>query len=404
MRLYNTLGSKKEEFVPLKKGSVLMYTCGPTVHDYAHIGNFRTFVFQDLLKRWLLNKGLKVKHVMNITDVDEKTIERAKRKKVGLKDVTKKYEEAFFEDIDTLNIKRADVYPEASKHIGEMVDISKRLLESGYAFRGKDGSIYFDVLKSKPYGTLSKKEVKANLKRKTKREDYDEPAHFALWKPRDDMDADVFWKTPLGEGRPGWHCECAAMAHRYLDGSMDIHSGGVDLVFPHHENGRAISEALTGHEFSKYYLHAEHLIVDGEKMSKTLRNCYTLRDILKTQCSPGAIRLVLLSTHYRKKLNFTFKKLMAAEKKILLLESFVRGLKESRSVKSPETLTRDMVKMKRDFEKALDDDLDSTSAIRTFFGFIDKYKNKEISRKDAKSVLKTIYEINDVLGLLGEVK
>jgi cysteinyl-tRNA synthetase len=404
MRLYNTLGGKKEEFVPLKKGSVLMYTCGPTVHDYAHIGNFRTFVFQDLLKRWLLYKGFKVKHVMNITDVDEKTIERAKRKKVGLKDVTKKYKEAFFEDIDTLNIEGADVYPEASRHIDEMVDISKRLLEAGFAFRGKDGSIYFDVLKSPGYGTLSKKKVKANLKRKTKREDYDEPAHFALWKPRDEMDADVYWKTPLGEGRPGWHCECASMAYRYLGGSMDIHSGGVDLVFPHHENGRAMSEALTGKQFSKYYLHAAHLIINGEKMSKTLRNCYTLRDILKMGCSPASVRLVLLGTHYRKKLNFTFKNLEAAEKKILLLESFVQRLKDGGTGSSPKTLEKDMIKMKRDFEKALDDDMDSASALRVFFGFIDKYKSKEISRKDAKRVLNALDETNEVLGLLRNKK
>jgi cysteinyl-tRNA synthetase len=387
--------------MPLKKGRALVYTCGPTVHDYAHIGNFRTFVFQDLLKRWLLYNGFKVKHVMNITDVDEKTIERAKRKKVSLKDVTENYESAFFEDVAALNIKRADVYPRASEHIDEMVELSRKLLKSGSAFKEEDGAIYFDVAASRNYGSLSKKRPKDRLRRKTKREDYDEPAHFALWKPRDEMDGNIYWKTVLGEGRPGWHCECAALALKYLDDTIDIHSGGVDLVFPHHENGKAICEALTGKEFSKYWLHAEHLIIDGQKMSKTLRNCFTLRDVLKRGYSPAAIRLVLLGTHYRKKLNFTFKKLDAAEKKIKKLESFVVMLKGAESKKSSKSLEVDLVKMKQDFEEALNDDLNPVPALRTFFAFIDKYKNKDISQKDAEKILKTLKELDRVLGLVG---
>lgn len=400
MKLYNTLARKKEDFVPMKVARVLMYTCGPTVHDFAHIGNFRTFVLQDTLKRWLLHKGYSVKHVMNITDVDEKTIERAKRKKVGLKDVTEKYERAFFEDIDALNIKRADVYPKASEHIGEMVELSRKLLERGSAFKEKDKTIYFDVTKSENYGSLSKKRAKGRLKRKTKREDYDEPAHFALWKPRDEMDANIYWKTSLGEGRPGWHCECAAMALKYLGGTMDIHSGGIDLIFPHHENGKAIYEAMTGKEFSSYYLHAEHLIIDGQKMSKTLRNHFTLRDVLKEGYSPAAVRLILLGTHYRRKLNFTFKKLDASEKKIKLLESFIQMLKEAGPGKSRKSLESDLLKMKHDFEEALNDDINPAPALRAFFTFIDKYKNKDISQKDAKKVLKTLEEIDSVLGLV----
>lgn len=401
MRLYNSLTRKKGPFVPMKKASVLMYTCGPTVHDYAHIGNFRTFVFQDLLKRWLLYNGYKVKHVMNITDVDEKTIERAKRKKVGLKDVTEKYERAFFEDIDSLNIKRADIYPKASEHIEDMVDISKRLLENGLAFKGEDGSIYFDVLKSPDYGSISNKRPRPGLRRKTKREDYDEPAHFALWKPRDEMDGAIYWKTTFGKGRPGWHSECAAMALKYLGDSMDIHSGGVDLMFPHHENGKAISEALSGKEFSKYYLHAEHLIIDGHKMSKTLRNHFTLRDILKKGYSPAAVRLVLLETHYRRKLNFTFNKLDLADKKIKRLESFVMMLKEAKSKKSRKGIETDLKKMEKEFEEAMDDDLNPAHALRAFFAFIDKYKNKDISRKDARKILKTLEKLDSVLGLMG---
>lgn len=400
MKLYNTLAHKKGPFVPMKKARVLMYTCGPTVHDYAHIGNFRTFVFQDMLKRWLLYNGYNVLHVMNITDVDEKTIERAKRKKVGLKDVTETYEKAFFEDIDAINIKRADVYPRASEHIDEMVELARKLVEKEMAFVEKDSSIYFDVTKSHDYGSLSRKKVKVALKRKTKREDYDEPAHFVLWKPKDEMDADVCWKTALGEGRPGWHCECAALALKYLGDTIDIHSGGVDLVFPHHENGKAICEALTGKEFSRYYLHTGHLMIDGQKMSKTLRNYFTLRDVLKKGYSPGAIRLVLLWTHYRKKLNFTFKRLDAAEKNIKRLESFVLMLKEASSKKSPKTLEGDLLKMKRAFEEALNDDLNPVPALRAFFTFIDKYKNKDISQKDAKKVRRTLKELNEVMGLV----
>ena len=400
MKLHNTRSRKKESFVPMKKGQVLMYTCGPTVHDYAHIGNFRTFVFQDLLKRWLSRDGYKVKHVMNITDVDERTIERAKRKKVRLADVTEAYEKAFFDDLDALNINRANVYPRASEHIGEMVELSEKLIEKDSAFVEKDGSIYFDITKSHNYGSLSGKRPRDNLRRKTKREDYDEPAHFVLWKPRDEMDGMIYWKTSLGEGRPGWHSECATMALKYLGDSMDIHSGGVDLVFPHHENGKAISEALTGKEFSKYYLHAEHLIIDGQKMSKTLRNHFTLRDILKKGCSPAAVRLILLGTHYRKKLNFTFKKLDASEKKIKRLESFIKMLSGANAKKNSKTLEGDVLKLKRDFEESLNNDLNPAPALRAFFAFIDKYKNKDISKKDAKKILKTLKELDSVLGIM----
>ena len=404
MRLYNTLTGKKEFFVPIKKGRVLMYTCGPTVHDYAHLGNFRTFVFQDVLRRWLSYKGYGVKHVMNITDVDEKTIERAKRKRVALKDVTEKYEKAFFEDLNALNIMGADVYPRASEHIDEMVELSGKLLEKGSAFKGEDGTIYFNVTASKNYGTLSKKRPKARLKRKTRREDYDEPAHFALWKPRDEMDANVYWKTALGEGRPGWHCECSAMALTYLGDTIDVHSGGVDLIFPHHENGKAICEALTGKEFSKYWLHCEHLIIEGLKMSKTLRNYFTLRDVLKKGYSPSAVKLVLLGTHYRKKLNFTFKKLDAAEKKIKKLESFVQMLKKAGPGKSSKALKSDLSEMQRAFEEEMEDGLDVAQALRALFSFIDKYRNKKINENDAKEVYNTLKELDNVLGLMRDLK
>ncbi|MEE8401392.1 MAG: cysteine--tRNA ligase [Candidatus Hydrothermarchaeaceae archaeon] len=402
MRLYNTLTRKKEFFVPIKKGQVLMYTCGPTVHDYAHIGNFRTFVVQDVLRRWLRHKGYRVKQVMNITDVDEKTIERARRKKMELNKMAHEYSRAFFEDLKALNIESADVYPCAGNHVDDMAKVAERLLKNGSAFKSKDGTVYFDINRSKEYGRLSKKMPKKKVIAKTKREDYTEPKHFALWKPQDRGDEMIYWDTVLGKGQPGWHVECCTMAMKYLGNSIDIHSGGSDLIFPHHENSRAISEALTGREFSKFWIHCEHLIVEGEKMSKTLRNYFTLKDIIQQGYSPSAVRLVLLFTHYRKKLDFTFKKLDRAERDIFHLRSFVRRLKRAKSTDSIGTLDKDLLKVKRTFDEGMDDDLDLESGLKALFGFTHKYLSKEINEEDSKKVYETLIEIDEVLGLLEE--
>ncbi|MEM7819165.1 MAG: cysteine--tRNA ligase, partial [Candidatus Aenigmatarchaeota archaeon] len=289
LKLFNTLTRKKEVFKPIKKNEVRMYTCGPTVYDFAHIGNFRTYVWQDILKRWLLFKGFKVKHVMNLTDIDDKTIKGAREQGISLREFTEKYIKAFFEDSKTLNLLPADVYPRATEHIREIVELIKILIEKGYAYKGEDGSIYYDISKFKDYGKLSKlkiKELKAGARVKsdsyTKEEAYD----FALWKAWDPEDGEVFFETEIGKGRPGWHIECSAMSMKYLGETFDIHTGGVDLIFPHHENEIAQSEAATGKKFVNYWLHAEHLIVEGRKMSKSLGNFYTLRDLLAKGYDP----------------------------------------------------------------------------------------------------------------------
>ncbi|MEM7825323.1 MAG: cysteine--tRNA ligase, partial [Candidatus Aenigmatarchaeota archaeon] len=331
LKLYNTLTRKKEVFKPIRKNEVRMYTCGPTVYDFAHIGNFRTYVWQDILKRWLLYKGFRVIHVMNITDIDDKTIKGSRSQGISLKEFTEKYTEAFFKDSESLNLLPANFYPRATQHIKEIVELIKILIRKGYAYKSEDGSIYYNISKFKSYGKLSKlkiKELKAGARVKldsyTKEEAYD----FALWKAWDPEDGDVFFETDIGKGRPGWHIECSAMSMKYLGETFDIHTGGVDLIFPHHENEIAQSEAATGKKFVKYWLHAEHLIVEGRKMSKSLGNFYTLRDLIGKGYNPISIRYLLLSTHYKQQLNFTFESLESAKNTVESLFNFLLKLKE----------------------------------------------------------------------------
>ncbi|MFQ5975331.1 MAG: cysteine--tRNA ligase [Candidatus Hydrothermarchaeales archaeon] len=404
IKFYNTLTGKKEVFKPLEDRKVKLYTCGPTVYNFAHIGNFRTYIFQDLMRRWLEYRGYKVTQVMNITDVDEKTIERAKRKKVDLFDITEEYTKAFYEDISTLNIEEPEFRPLTSEHIDDMVKLTKKLLERGYAYKTEDGSVYFDVGKFEDYGKLSGLEPKAKLRAKTKREDYQAPKHFALWKAWDEMDYNVVWESEFGRGRPTWHVECSALALRFLADTMDIYSGGIDLVFPHHENGIAVSEAATGNPFANYWLHCMHLLVDGKKMSKSLGNFYTIRDLLKKGFSPGAIRLVLLSTHYREELDFTFDKLEKAEEDIQRLDKLIERLKKIDDKNRNGQLKDKSQKMKSQFEKYMDDDLRIDEAIKVFFDFIIKTEealnNKNIQKDDVKAITQTIIELNKVLAIL----
>ena len=323
LRLHNTLTGNEEELRTIEEGVVRLYTCGPTVYDYAHIGNFRTFVFQDLLRRYLVYRGLRVKHVMNITDVDDRIIQNAHAQGMSLKDYTEKYTQAFFEDSRTLRIELPELMPRATAHIPEMVALIKRLEEKGYTYR-KDGSIYFSISRFKDYGKLSKADfsgIQAGARVDTDKYDKENARDFALWKaPKEGED---FWETEIGPGRPGWHIECSAMSMKYLGETFDIHCGGADLVFPHHENEIAQSEAATGKPFVHYWLHPEFLIVEGEKMSKSLGNQFTLRDLLAKGPAPEAIRYLLLSVHYRRQLNFTWDGLQQAEASLQRLEEFV---------------------------------------------------------------------------------
>ena len=323
IRFFNTLSGKLEPFHPITQGKVKLYTCGPTVYDYAHIGNFRAYMFEDLLKRFLVFMGYAVTHVMNITDVDDKTINGAHADGISLQDFTKKYIDSFYKDIDTLKITRADHYPKATEHIPEMARMIKGLLDKGYAYE-KDGSIYFSIAKFPDYGRLSKinlEELKPGERIESDEYEKDSVNDFALWKHK--KEGEPFWETEVGSGRPGWHIECSVMSSKYLGETFDIHCGGTDNIFPHHENEIAQSEAYFGKKFVNYWLHCHHLIVDGEKMSKSKGNFYTMRDLLKKNVDPSVLRFLLISTHYRKMLNFTFEALDQANASLQRIKDFL---------------------------------------------------------------------------------
>lgn len=331
MRIYNTLSRGLEEFVPLDGKNVRMYTCGPTVYDFAHIGNFRAYIFEDLLRRYLKFSGFQVTQVMNLTDVDDKTIKGALRKKVSLDAYTKTYKDAFFADLKALDVERAEVYPAATAHIPEMITLIQRLIDNGCAYKSDDGSIYFDISKFKGYGKLAHIEaggLRAGARVAQDEYDKENASDFALWKAWDESDGSVAWDSPWGRGRPGWHVECSAMSMKYLGESFDLHTGGLDNMFPHHENEIAQSEAATGKPFVKYWMHCGYLVVNGKKMSKSLGNFYTLRDILEKGYSGREMRYVLLSAHYRQPLNFTFETLDGARSALARIDEFIERLKE----------------------------------------------------------------------------
>jgi cysteinyl-tRNA synthetase len=411
LQLFNTLTRRKEPFKPIDEGKVGMYTCGPTVYDYAHIGNFRAFVFEDLLKRWLEYRGLKVTHVMNLTDVDDKTIRGSQKQQTPLKQYTDFYAKAFFEDVAVLKIEPADYYPRATEHIAEMVKLIKRLVEKGYAYKGEDGSIYYAISKFKDYGKLSKIKV-AELKpgARVKVDEYakDEAQDFALWKAWTLEDGNVFWETELGKGRPGWHIECSAMSMRYLGETFDVHCGGVDNMFPHHENEIAQSEAATGKRFVNYWLHNEHLLVEGRKMAKKFGSFYTLRDLLKMGYDPVAIRYLLLSTHYRQQFNFTFEGLDAAKGAIERLRNFVRRLQNADGRGSEGKIAELTRKVQCGFGEAMDDDLNISVALAALFDFVRDVNNlldaDAVSRNEAKQVCELMAGFDKVLSVVGEVE
>jgi cysteinyl-tRNA synthetase len=411
LRFFNTLTRRKEKFTPLEPGKVRMYTCGPTVWDYAHIGNFRAFLFEDLLKRWLEYRGFKVTHVMNITDVDDKTIKSSQKQQIPLQQYTEHYTQAFFEDIKALNLKPADYYPKATQHIPEMTALIKKLIANGYAYKSEDGSIYYSIAKFKNYGKLSHikiAQLKTTARVKTDEYEKEEAQDFALWKTWTPEDGDVLWETPLGKGRPGWHIECSAMSMKYLGETFDIHCGGVDNMFPHHENEIAQSEAATGKKFVNYWLHNEHLLVEGRKMAKKFGNFYTLRDLLGKGYDPIAIRFLLLSTHYRAQFNFTFEGLDAAGAAVERLRNFVRRLQDADGAGSDgriAALTRDV---QAGFGEAMDDDLNVSVALAALFDFVREVNALldagVVSRSEADDVGAVMQGFDGVLGVVGEVE
>ncbi len=406
---FNTLTRKVEPFKPLAGKKVGLYSCGPTVYNYPHLGNYRAYIFVDLLKRYLLYKGSKVKHVMNITDVDDKTIRDSQKEGVSLKEFTKKYEKAFFEDLEALNILPADKFPRATEYIKEMVAITKALMKKGIAYKGDDGSVYYNIRKFRDYGKLANidlDKLKAGASGRVKKDEYekDNVQDFALWKAYDKADGDVFWNTEIGKGRPGWHVECSAMSIKNLGKTFDIHCGGIDLIFPHHQNEIAQSEGYTGKKFVNYWLHNEWLLVNGQKRSKSLGNFYTLRDVLAKGFSATAIRYLLLSNHYRQQLNFTFEGIDAAKSSIDRLNELIRRLHDVKGGKANSAIRKEIAAAKTTFEKAMDDDLNVSVALAPIFELIRQVNQHidsgSINEKAASDVLKFLEGIDSVLGVM----
>lgn len=332
LRLFNTETRQLETITALKDKTLRMYTCGPTIYNFAHIGNFRTYVFEDVLRRSLKLFGFKVEQAMNLTDIDDKTIKGAVQHQISLGAFTEPYKKAFFEDLDQLGIERVEHYPEATRYINEMIALIEGLVNKGVAYSGQDGSIYFAIAQFPSYGRLAHLDqgcLKAGASNRVSLDEYDKEhvSDFVLWKAYDpERDGQIYWDSPFGKGRPGWHIECSAMAMTLLGESIDIHVGGVDNLFPHHENEIAQSEAYSGCCFARYWLHCEHLLVDHKKMSKSQGNFYTLRDLIAKGYTGIQVRYMLLQGHYRSQLNFTFTALNAAATSLQRLHDFIRRL------------------------------------------------------------------------------
>ena len=352
-----------------------MYTCGPTVWNFPHIGNYRTFLFEDLLRRFLKYSGFKVIQVMNITDVDDRIIKMCRDNSLDLYEFTERYTKAFFEDLDFLGIERAEVYPRATMHVPEMVRIIEGLLDKGIAYRSEDGSIYYSIVKFPSYGRLSGLklgELKAGAR--VRQDDYgkDSAQDFALWKAWDKEDGKIFWETSVGKGRPGWHIECSAMSIRYLGEQFDIHTGGVDNIFPHHENEIAQSEGFTGRKFVNYWLHSEHLLINETKMAKRLGNFITIQDMRDRKVDGQALRFTLLAGHYRTQLNFTDKSLEQSVSSLKRIAEFSARLEEAKenaiSISEEDQAAIDLVKKTRErYLAALQNDLDTPTATAAVF-------------------------------------
>jgi cysteinyl-tRNA synthetase len=371
IRVHNTMSGKVEAFLPLKAGEVKMYTCGPTVYDYAHIGNFRTFIFQDVLRRFLKLRGFKMQHVMNLTDVDDRIIVKAAAAGVSIREYTEKYIQAFFADCKTLSVESPEHWIRATDNIADMVTLIERLQKNSYTYES-EGSIYYRIAKFKEYGKLSKIDLagmQVNARVDNDRYEKESARDFALWKAP--KPGEHFWEAAIGKGRPGWHIECSAMAMKYLGETLDIHTGGIDLSFPHHENEIAQSEAATGKQFVRYWMHAEHLLVEGEKMSKSLGNFFTLRDLFAKGYKPSALRFALCSVPYRRQLNFTFDGLQQATSSVERLRNFAARLKNEKFLAGKSSvMAARITQAEDDFDAGLSDDLNTAQALAAMYDFV----------------------------------
>ncbi len=385
LRLHNTLSRQVEPFEPLQPGKVSLYTCGPTVYNYAHIGNFRTFLFEDLLRRWLEASGYEVLHIMNLTDVDDRTIAAAAKKGIPLREHVEPFARAFFEDRDYLRILPAHAYPRATEYIPAMIRLIEGLIKKGVAYKGEDGSVYFSIARFPAYGRLSRldtRQLKTGASQRVRSDEYskEDVRDFALWKAAepDDEKVGAVWDAPFGRGRPGWHIECSAMALELLDKEwgtdvLDIHAGGVDLIFPHHEDEIAQSCAYTGRpEFARFWLHGEFLDIGGTKMSKRYGNILTPRDLREDKIGPEAIRLLMFGTHYRKKLEWSDDALAAAAAGSHRLGEFRNRLLRTTFESDSPGFLKAAGKLRRDLAEALNDDLNAPRAVAAVFTFMNE--------------------------------
>ncbi|MFZ2205468.1 MAG: cysteine--tRNA ligase [Minisyncoccia bacterium] len=390
LKFFNTLTREKEEFLPINPNEVTMYTCGPTVYNYPHIGNYRAYIFADILKRVLTCEGFNVKSIMNVTDIDDKTIRDSQKEGKSLKDFTEFYTEEFIKDTKSLNILSPTKLIKATDYIDEMISLIKKLLEKGLAYKSTDGSIYFNIKKFKNYGKLSHlviEEQKENAAGRITSDEYDKDniQDFALWKMWDEKDGDVFWETELGKGRPGWHIECSAMSMSNLGEQIDIHTGGVDNMFPHHENEIAQSEGATGKQFVKYWMHNEWVLVDQKKMSKSAKNFFTLRDLIEKGINPISYRFWLLMANYRTRVNFVWEALEGSEIALKRLYRLYKDLGEDTGKVNGE--------LNQKFKNYLADDLDTPRALSLLW---DVFKDEFMSNADKRA---TVLEFDKVLGL-----
>ena len=391
MNVFNSLTRRNEELKPLENNTIRLYTCGPTVYNFAHIGNFRAYTFEDILRRVIQFNGMKVKQVMNLTDVDDKTIKGANAAGVKLTDYTKTYKDAFFADLKKLNIQPAEVYPAATDHIPEMIALVSKLMEKGVAYQSEDKSVYFKVREFPGYGKLAHIDFdnqRTGLRCAADEYDKENVGDFALWKAWEESDGPVAWDSPWGKGRPGWHIECSAMSMKYLGETFDLHTGGIDNLFPHHENEIAQAEAATGKEFVKTWMHCAHLRVNGEKMSKSLGNFFTLRDLLEKGWTGREIRYVLINAHYRSGLNFAFSALEDARK---ALEKIDRCVEKATDGTVPEWAKRHL----DDFAAAVNDDLNIPKAFAALFELV-----RETNGKGGAGVLSVFKRMDEVLGVI----
>lgn len=408
MQVYNSLSRAKEELRPIEPGHVKLYTCGPTVYNFAHIGNFRAYTFEDVLRRALIFDGMRVTQVMNLTDVDDKTIRGSLAAGVPLKTFTQPYIQAFFDDLKTLNIQPAEHYPAATDHIPEMIALVAKLFERGLAYTSDDGSVYFSVGKLPGYGKL------AHLDRENLRagarvalDEYEKESYgdFALWKGWDANDGEVVWESPWGRGRPGWHLECSAMSMRYLGETFDLHTGGIDNLFPHHENEIAQAEGATGKPFVTYWMHCAHLRVNGEKMSKSLGNFFTLRDLVEKGWSGREIRTVLINGHYRQALNFTFDALDASRAALARVDECVDALGERAEGAVPADVVPAWAVEAHDaFAAAVNDDLNMPEAFAALFALVrgsnSALRDGALGASDAAALLALFDRLDGVLGVI----